>query len=138
MVDLLQGHDLPLHCLALHAVIQFGLLVNLYRILLHRRLVHALVHHGVCALADRLTELIRVQIAAEALADVRLGVSAVAATAVGCAAPQAIVSLLFRLTAAAVSHDVLIQITGRGRRGSGTACHRLRALLVVEHSVCRR
>ena len=60
VVDLLQRHDLPLHRLALHTVVEFRLLIDLDSVLLHAAFIVARIHHGVRALADGLAYLIRV------------------------------------------------------------------------------
>jgi len=65
VVDLLQSHDLALHCFSLHAVIQFWSLVYLYGILSHRSLVVANVYSCVGSLADWFTYLVVLQLTSE-------------------------------------------------------------------------
>lgn len=58
MINLLQSHYLPLNCLSLHGVIQFGFLVYLNCKLSHALFVVTNVYHCVCSLADGLPNLV--------------------------------------------------------------------------------
>jgi hypothetical protein len=63
VVDLLQSHDLPLHCFLLHVVIQLGLLVNLNGELLSSALVVTSVHLRIGSLPYRSAKLVILQLA---------------------------------------------------------------------------
>ena len=58
VVDLLQGHDLALNSFSLHAVVQFGFLIDFDCIFFHVTFVVASVNHSICSLADWLANLV--------------------------------------------------------------------------------